>query len=700
MRNEGAWSGGRSFLAAIALCAAAGLAAPACTGHSGNVNVIMTGVGGVGGGHMTGTGGRPPPTDIPTLPPGDLMGANIPMTHPRLFFTPERLERAKQWYASHTFTPRTDRPLDQMLHYLLSGNKDSARAAITHALGVTFDTGGTASDGARWEGENVVLAYDWCYPEMTAAERTTLMDRWNGYITTLNAKSWGGIGMEANNYYTGYMRNAIEWGIATYWENDQAAAILQHGLKTRWTESLLPYLASAGLGGVPHEGSQYGRQSLVYYTIPVTTATLLGRNMWDETAYFRQTAYYFIYSMTPAQVALKGNTSSLHWETFPFNDDEVWLSGSTASNGDVGTYLVPLIEHWQGTNLAGYMQQYLDTTKPEIQKFAASVQIPATPRPFTELPFDYYAPGIQSFYTRNGWDTDAMAVAVQAGMPKGVGHEHLDIGNFQITRKNKWLTRETVSYTEAIAAWNNGTAADARAAFGHNVVLFQGVGETDRQKGNAKVLRLESRPDYSYLAADLTDTYLGDSAGNGNANAKRILREFLFIRALDTLVVLDRLQAASATTAKTFIVHSETAAPTLGTNSAVVVNGDQALQVMTLLPASGAKYRVVTEGSAVGQYRLEIDSTGPAAEETFLHVLHGRDATAPALQATVSDDGSAWQVTITHVSWGSAKISFAKGLDSTGGSFGYAASGTPSMTPLIDHVQTQELTDDGPVWKD
>jgi hypothetical protein len=251
-----------------------------------------------------------------------------------------------------------------------------------------------------------------------------------------------------------------------------------------------------------------------------------------------------------------------------------------------------------------------------------------------------------------------------------------------------------------IAAWNNGAAADARAAFGHNTVLFQGVGEVDRRKGNAKVLRLESRPDYSYIVADLTDAYLGDSAGNGNPNASRVLREFLFIRALDTLVVLDRLQAASASTTKTFLVHSETAAPTIGNNSAVITNGDQALQVMTLLPKSGAKYRVVTEGSAVGQYRLEIDSTGPAAEGTFLHVLHGRDASAPAIQATVSDDGSNWNVTITHVAWGSAQVSFVQGLDSTGGSFGYAASGTPTMTPLIDHVQTQDLTDDGPVWKD
>src|SRR5262249_15400905 len=189
-------------------------------------------------------------------------------------------------------------------------------------------------------------------------------------------------------------RNAIEWGIATYGENDQAAAILQHGLTTRWTNSLLPYLATAGAGGVPNEGSQYGRQSLVYYSIPVTTAALLGRNMWDETPYFRQTAYSFIYSMPPAPLALKGSPSATHYETYPFDDDEVWLQGATAGNGDVGTYLAPLVEHWQGTNLAGYIQQYLDTTGATAQRYAASVQMTAPPQPFSELPFHYYAPRI------------------------------------------------------------------------------------------------------------------------------------------------------------------------------------------------------------------------------------------------------------------------------------------------------------------
>ena len=40
-----------------------------------------------------------------------------------------------------------------------------------------------------------------------------------------------------------------------------------------------------------------------------------------------------------------------------------------------------------------------------------------------------------------------------------------------------------------------------------------------------------------------------------------------------------------------------------------------------------------------------------------------------------------------------------KGMASTGGSVGYAATGTPTtQTPLLDHVQSIQVTNDGPVW--
>ena len=68
--------------------------------------------------------------------------------------------------------------------------------------------------------------------------------------------------------------------------------------------------------------------------------------------------------------------------------------------------------------------------------------------------------------------------------------------------------------------------------------------------------------------------------------------------------------------------------------------------------------------------------------------------TAPALTASVEESSTEYRVTLTHPSRGSAVVVFRKGIDALGGSFGYAASGSPSPSPLMDGIQTQHITDE------
>ena len=56
------------------------------------------------------------------------------------------------------------------------------------------------------------------------------------------------------------------------------------------------------------------------------------------------------------------------------------------------------------------------------------------------------------------------------------GHRHNDWGSFQMVRKSRWLSRETVSYDEAIVGWNNVPGGDAGEGVGHNMILFAGQG--------------------------------------------------------------------------------------------------------------------------------------------------------------------------------------------------------------------------------
>src|SRR5262249_35159949 len=139
-------------------------------------------------------------------------------------------------------------------------------------------------------------------------------------------KSWGGPQMPGNNYYWGYTRNELEWGIATYGENASAKSILDDALVTRWQGSFLPYAAGTGKvdgrGGVPLEGAQYGAYLAGYPTFPFASANLYGRSLYDETDFFKGTVFYLLYATMPAATtsAVDGRTG---FDIFPFNDDEV-----------------------------------------------------------------------------------------------------------------------------------------------------------------------------------------------------------------------------------------------------------------------------------------------------------------------------------------------------------------------------------------
>src|SRR5207244_2450919 len=115
--------------------------------------------------------------------------------------------------------------------------------------------------------------------------------------------------------------------------------------------------------------------------------------------------------------------------------------------------------------------------------------------------------------------------------------------------------------------------------------------------------------------------------------------------------------ATGADARKTFILHTETS-PTQFSGGLVTAQiGSQELRVSTLLPAAPT-YQVVNEG-ANGQYRVEITTTG-SAQTYLLHVLGGRGTTEQAITPSVTDLGSAYQVTLAHPTLGTATIVFNK----------------------------------------
>jgi hypothetical protein len=625
-------------------------------------------------------------------------GLTIPSGYPRLWWNADRIARARTWYQTNQFSPKTSPPeaqaLDNALLYILTGNAQYCRTAIAAASSIIVNdaaanspTAGVASDGMRWYGEHVILTYDWCHDQMTATEKSTLLNRWNTYLNNVRQHQWGNAQMYESNYNWGYMRNMIEWGITTSGENSMADLFLSDGLLNRWQNNFVPYANTSGKGGVWQEGSNYGPAVAEYTVVPFMSAALNGRSIFTETNYHHENIYYLIYATTPAPTFHRTSGGSFY-ELFPFADDERSLEGGFVAKAEGwGNFMLMLADYWRDEAAGQYARKWINTLNPVRARHVRALDRGSAERDFSTLPLDYYAAGPAYLYGRNRWGTQSMAWQLQLGMSNDPGHGHNDMGNFQLWRNGRWLSRESTGYSNTVAGYAGGPGVDTNNAVAHNVLLVNGTGgkaDHDHASTMYTMRRLESKPQYSYAAVDLTPAFSG--------RATRIEREFLFIRSLDTMVVFDRMNAP---TTKTFLAHFEQN-PTVDQANHLVtgVNGDQTLRLTTLLP-SNVTYRVVTENgpAQAAQFRLEADSAG-SGQTFFLNVLQGKSTSDPNLSTSVVDNGSSYTLTLTHPTLGTATVVFEKTAATSGGSVSVGG----QVFPLGAGMQTMTVGANGPTW--
>ncbi len=625
-------------------------------------------------------------------------GMTIPSGHPRLWYNSQRLAAARAWYASNRFTASDhaghDENRERATECLLSQNASVCNAAVAWAMSVRLPTSGVACDECRWSGEAAILTYDWAYDYFTPTQRTTFMNNWNTWLAHWRDEAWGGnrhnayhgVPMYGNNYYWGYLRNGVLWGIATAGENPQADAFLQEALTTRWTQEFIPAAAnlnpqytSSHLGGALPEGDHYGIYLAAYPGIPFLSAGLYGRNVMGESNFFTEALFNVIYQTTLAPTA--HGSASAGYEVYPYNDSDIWRNGSSATQPHYIDFMATMVSAIPQTNAGRWAQQWLNLSSnavrsPHISSTMPSVQALA----FNTLPLDYYVAGQGHFYGKNSWNPNATAflwMLGQHGVTEGddattIGHRHDEIGSFQIWRNGKWLSRVDTSYGESV------TGGDPSGLLGANTLMING-NNVRYNRGQWTTRRLESKPEYAYANTDFTSVY--------NGAASTVQREFVFVRSLETTVVFDRINTTGSTT-KTWLAHFE-ANPTLQDATHVnAVNGSEALRVTTLVPANPVR-RVVNEGGAIGQYRLEIDTTG--TQSYFLHAMQAKSASGAELNPTVSETATTYTVALNA----NVSITFQKGASSSGGSI--TISGT--TTPFRSDVQGMTVTaSGGPQW--
>ncbi|HRK01073.1 MAG TPA: right-handed parallel beta-helix repeat-containing protein, partial [Oligoflexia bacterium] len=658
-------------------------------------------------------GATPTPTPIPTATPiatpnpGGSQGMNIPLSHPRLWFNAERLDRARTWIQSNPFTPPTSTDSaggygDTALHGLLTNNATgSCTAAINWAMANIAAaypiTGGVACDPCRWNGEQIVLVYDWCHDYMTQDQRNTFISQMNTRISNWASNDWGGPNMYQNNYYWGYLRNEMEWAITSYHENiTWASNALNFVFTNRLHNAFNPSTLEGGSsrGGLAYEGSEYGPVVGVYPLIPFVTSMIHGRNLWNETDYWKEFVYGVIHQTTPGLTSVPGVTGT-GYTVFPFSDEERWNERFQAQSHWFPDFMAAIATVWPNDPVGRHARQWSQMVGVQPWRHIRAVDVATTPLSFNTIPLDFYASGPRYMYGRNAWGQNSTSFLWQLGDAHGdsIGHQHGDYGTFQIWRNGRFISRETVVYAgssrDYLVGYNGSGSVDGAGPLGHNTVLINGqVPGPQYSNRRANVERLESHPEYTFAAVDLVPPA---------TQMQEWRREFVFIRDLETTVILDRLETSDPNSVKTFINHCETDPVGTGNNGRTCVVGNQSLVMTTLLPAQRT-YREVNEGTNIRhQYRIEVDTAPGASQSYILTVLQAKDAAAPSLTPSVSDsDSSSFSSgTLTVTLNSSHNIVFQKGIGSSGGTITVGG----QTFNFRSNVQRMNVTSDGPQWQ-
>ena len=647
-------------------------------------------------------------------------GINLPASHPRLFWNAAKLAQAQQWWTGHSYTPNYANPnpfdpYDTLLACELANNQTWCDAQINWAVNLSASNCYQSSgcDPMRIYGEAVMLTYDWLYAQMTAAQRTTIINNWNTWQNYPDTNdSWGNTGMPSSVDFAGGLRTDFSLGVATFGDNPAAPSFIDYTLNNRWAAVLnfasptgVAPLGAKGYGMPAQESSQHGQYFLNYHAVPLASSALLGRDLWQESTALKAGVLQTIYNTLPSPTISRGLYDGWTW-----SDDENWRAAAGLYGGGgmqsryYGDFMMAAAQEFPSTAVGKVARQWINTVNPVIAPMWRAIDPGGSGQGFSTLPLDYYASGPLFAYWRSNWNTNASSLFLQMGQTFGVGHTHFDEGNFQWFRGGSYLIRETPSYYTTVAGYDSVGTVDVSSGYAHNIPLIGGLpGSVDScTDSNAIVRRMESQSAYAYLDADISGTYTNNICDPGrpereNIYAQHVEREFIFFRDIEVLLILDRLQADSASRSKTFVSHCETSPISIDAAHYVCMDGSQEASYSVLLPSNPALVAVNESANAATcapsecQYRLEVNDKIPiGAQSYFLVAIQGLNAGATALTPAVQDNGASWTVTldVNHV------VTLNKGMVSAGGSITISG----ANTNLRADAQTMTITDDGPVW--
>lgn len=545
-------------------------------------------------------------------------------------------------------------------------------------------------DRIRYHGEAFPLVVDWIYPSLSAQDKATIRQvflRWSQEVVTRGYHHPEPVGMlnnpalfadpqqvrfSANNYYAAHMRNLGLMALALDPADDAAGALRSYlGTATGAYLYIFEHLTRAeSRGGLLPEGLEYSPQTIGYATqfllalhtagasYPVS-ATLAANPFWSDSL------GAYLHSLSPAtlareeggiryQPAFYGDGQSYHLPDFISAFAPIGLYDIATNN----TARLNTVRWIQSNTAGGGAEQLLNRVRnPDdfreailyFMLFDPAAGPSTDPRP--ALATDFLAPGLNRFFSRTGWGTDAAWFTYGLSW-NSIDHQMADGNSFAFYRKAEWLSKGRVGYADI--------AEGIASSEFYNAVAIQNDRPAERDEsdwrtdlwrrgsqwnlvaaGDPILLAHSANATFAYALGDATNLY--NSASEKATDVAHASRAIVWLKP-DHLFVYDRAETKTAGRFKRWWLQLPRPATISGARATMLTAAGQQLFVSALLPANAVMTAAndneqhIEDTAAANdpmKVRLRVDAPGDPRSARFLHVLQGADAGASADPAAV-----------------------------------------------------------------
>ena len=299
-----------------------------------------------------------------------------------------------------------------------------------------------------------------------------------------------------------------------------------------------------------------------------------------------------------------------------------------------GTADGPAAQHFAYSEIA-------ESTVPNVEVFPAPEWVQfffdVVSRPSTELtlppyytgfapsyPQGAHSPGgtngaIPYFVMRSDWNSNATWASIKMGDQWWDDHQHYDAGHLIIARGSDYLLVSATDWKTELDGNGNplygrsgilGTSLQSLESSLNNTLYFDDFGDFQSADevgsggqsglGIDEVVANELNQNFSYVRSDLSTAYnrAGDQTDTPNRKLDFFYRNFLYLRASNTFVVYDQVQAKQSSNSrgsyKKQIRWHLPEKPVINGNVARLDHGQSRLFIDTVLPAN-ANLAVVDE---------------------------------------------------------------------------------------------------------